>query len=360
MRRRFAASLGALVVLGCAAPEPPLPPPDGRAPYPRSRVLGPLAPDWSRYVTLAPGSDNWPVTWAADDAQYTSFGDGGGFGGTNEEGRASLGVARLDGDYDGFEGTNLWGGVGGTAPAFDGKSYGILAAGDVLWMWVGPGSGTESYKEARLARSTDRGATWERMRWSFPERTRLAMPTFLQYGRDRAGAPDDFAYTYFIRREDRADTLAVHRPGAVDLARAPIDRLGERDAWEFFAGDATAPAWTTDADARVPVFEDPNGVGWCVSAVHLPHPDRIVLCTEHAASFTSNLGMFEAPAPWGPWSTVEYGERWGEPHVPAKAFFWTFAPKWSTGEEVVLVFTGIEELDAWCSVPAVFGAPSAP
>ena len=39
-------------------------------------------------ATLAPGSDIWPLTWAADGHQYTTFGDGGGFGGTDQRSAA--------------------------------------------------------------------------------------------------------------------------------------------------------------------------------------------------------------------------------------------------------------------------------
>ena len=312
--------------------------------------------DWSRLVQRAPGSDNWPLTWAGDDHQYTSFGDGGGFGGTNEEGRTSLGIARIKGAHHGFRPENLWGGHDAPKPAtFDGKSYGILALDGKLYLWIGPGSGVESYAEARLAVSADHGATWQRMDWAFPESTDLSMPTFLQFGRGHGAAPDHWVYAYFIRRSDRGKRLTVHRPGLIDLARAPRDSLTVREAWEFFAGAAPGDtAWTRDPAQRRPVFEDPSGVGWCVSAGFLPEPARILLCTEHGASFAGNLGMFEAEQPWGPWSTVLYEEGWGAPHVPSKSFFWNFAPKWSQREEFVLVFTGIDELDGWNSVPGRF------
>src|SRR5262245_46257696 len=66
--------------------------------------------DWSSYRQDAHGSDIWPLTWCEDDHQYTAWGDGGGFGGTNTEGRTSLGFARVSGPYHAFVGTNLWGG----------------------------------------------------------------------------------------------------------------------------------------------------------------------------------------------------------------------------------------------------------
>ena len=43
-------------------------------------------------------SDNWAITWSNDDHQYTSWGDGGGFDGDNRKGRASMGIARIEGD----------------------------------------------------------------------------------------------------------------------------------------------------------------------------------------------------------------------------------------------------------------------
>ena len=49
------------------------------APYPPSAVITGVTFDWSTHVRLAPGSDNWPITWADDDHQYTCWGDGGGF-----------------------------------------------------------------------------------------------------------------------------------------------------------------------------------------------------------------------------------------------------------------------------------------
>ena len=48
-------------------------------PYPPSPVIRTI--EWAaadRIVRRAPGSDNWPMTWADDDALYTAYGDGQG------------------------------------------------------------------------------------------------------------------------------------------------------------------------------------------------------------------------------------------------------------------------------------------
>src|SRR5688572_6458484 len=76
------------------------------APYPRSPVLRGWTIDWSTHQRQAPGSDNWPMTWAADDHLYTAWGDGGGFGGSNSDGRVSLGVARVEGPAHDYRGSN--------------------------------------------------------------------------------------------------------------------------------------------------------------------------------------------------------------------------------------------------------------
>ncbi len=86
-------------------------------PYPRSAVIAHVEFDFSTHRRLAPGSDNWPTTWASDDHLYSVWGDGGGFGGTNSKGRVKLGVARIAGDATDYVGKNVWGGLAAENPA---------------------------------------------------------------------------------------------------------------------------------------------------------------------------------------------------------------------------------------------------
>ncbi len=46
--------------------------------YPRSQTIERVEFDFSTHDCRAPGSDNWPITWADDDHQYTAWGDGAG------------------------------------------------------------------------------------------------------------------------------------------------------------------------------------------------------------------------------------------------------------------------------------------
>ena len=55
----------------------------GEPPYARSEAIIGIEFDFASHRRLASGSDNWPMTWADDGHQYTAWGDGGGFGGSN-------------------------------------------------------------------------------------------------------------------------------------------------------------------------------------------------------------------------------------------------------------------------------------
>src|SRR2546429_251364 len=90
---------------------------DNKAPYPPSPVIARIVWHWDTRRSAAPGSDLWPVTWAADGSLYAAFGDGGGFNGTDQDGRVACGFARLDGTPEHFSGVNLNGGKDAKHPA---------------------------------------------------------------------------------------------------------------------------------------------------------------------------------------------------------------------------------------------------
>ena len=324
-----------------------------RAPYPPSPVIAEISFDFSSRDRRAPGSDNWPITWADDGHQYAAWGDGGGFGGTNSDGRVSLGVARIEGSSDNYRGYNVWGGKNAeNPPQFTGKSYGILSAGRTLYMWVTPDSSVE---EARLCYSTNHGATWTRADWAFKQSDGFVLPSFCQFGKAYSGARDSYVYIYAVHLQNASVPLGIQKPGEIDLMRVRRDRITDRGAYEFFAGLGTGsrPTWTQDPAKRRPVFQDPNGVGWCVSVSYNAGLRRYLLCTEHAESFQGNLGIFDAPEPWGPWTTVGYYSNWGG---FGSTFFWNFSNKWlsAEGRRFTLIFTGTGYNDAWNTVKGAF------
>ena len=106
----------------------------------------------------------------------------------------------MEGSATSYNGTNVWGGKSPENPAqFKGKSYGIISVGGVLYMWV-----ALVYEEGnwlhntRLAWSTDHGATWQKASWAFTFSDGLTVPTFLNFGKDYAGARDTYVYSYYI------------------------------------------------------------------------------------------------------------------------------------------------------------------
>jgi len=320
-------------------------------PYPPSPAVLSVDFDSKSHRQMAGGSDNWAITWHSDGHQYAAFGDGGGFGGSNTSGRVSLGVARIEGPYAAWAGHNVWGGRNPENPAtFTGKSRGILSIGPDLWMWRTPSSNVAGYESNTLARSTDDSTTWSLLPWTLGDGL-VTMPTFLQFGQAYSGARDSYVYTYAVELEDTS-ALAVQKPGKIMLLRAPVDDLASRASWEWFAGTSASPRWSRSSSDRRPVFEDPNGVGWTVSVSFNPALDRYVLVTEHTRSFAGRLGMFDAPEPWGPWTTVAYYNTPWEGQ--SDTFFWNFSQKWADGLDFVLVYTGIASNDAWQTVTGSF------
>jgi hypothetical protein len=340
-----------------------------KSPYPASPVIKAVRFLWLNHQRAAPGSDNWPVTWADDDHQYAAWGDGGGFGGTNKVGRSSLGVARIEGPWPSHKGYNVWGGQRAENPAtFKGKSYGIICINSMLYMWVGMfNPKDEPFKEVRLAYSSDHGATWKLADWSFTKSDGVMMPTICQFGRNYGGARDGYVYHYLIRYQseegpddypDKVSWLVAQKPGLIDLARVPAEKILDRRAWDFYRGTDKDgnPVWTGELSQRRPVFEDTNGVGWCFSVSYNAGLRRYLLCTEHTETHRGKLGIFDASEPWGPWTTVTYCENWGEGHVPVNTFYWNFSNKWlsSDGTRFSLIFTGRKENDSWNVLRGVF------
>jgi len=346
--RLLALALSLLVTPACthllASPQPP---------YPPSALIGGIQWDFTSHRRLAPGSDLWPVTWGVDGDIYTSWGDGGGFGGTNNRGRVSLGFARLEGSPENFRGFNLWGGYQAAhRAAFRGKCAGMIAVRGVLYAWINTQNGHPP--DVRLAWSADRGATWRLSDWAFPSSGSFFPATFLNVGRDNDRSPDDFVYSYGARW--------IHTQGPEDslyLTRVRQSRITDRSAYEFFAGlyEGQRPRWDRDVAKRVPVFRDPNGVGNTGLAQAIYHPllKRYLLTVGHRppmvlalTNAVQRLGVFDAPHPWGPWTTVAYYEDWGD-FGDGEALGYGFPLKWiePDGKTMWMVFSSTGELDAF-------------
>jgi hypothetical protein len=334
-------------------------------PYPKSEFITGVTFDASTERVLAPGSDIWPLTWAADDRQYTVFGDGGGFGGTNSDSRVSFGVARVDGGRRDYVGVNIAGGKAAPHRApFTGKSLSVLALGDTLYLFRhGTGSDQRAFEFARLYRSDDQGATWQEQPVEFSRRAGdfvgedagFFAIAFIQFGRGYEGARDEFVYAYATEIIDPSH-WRLQQPGRIVLLRVPRTSLGDKAAYRFFAGwsEGGEPRWTARVTERKPVWEDAVNGTHRLAASYNPGLKRYLLSTM-TVDRLGWIGLYEAPEPWGPWRTVLFEKdpaRWG-----SKVITFTFSNKWASadGRDFVLVHT---KNDSWCSIEGRFQVPA--
>ena len=281
-------------------------------PYPSSPVIQKMV--WAPPDTIvrkAIGSDNFPVTWADDDALYVTWGDGWGFAPRVPK-KLSMGFARIVGPASDFKGENIRSSAEQVGDGRSGrKGWGLISVDGVLYLWMGHAD--QRGGQAQLDWSDDRAHTWTFADWGFSE---FGLVGFINFGRDNEQARDDHVYSY-SHDGPLADTPADR----FILMRAPKDRITERGAWEFLErlDKSGQPVWTRDVKRRGAVFKHTDG---CLRSTmtynfalrrylwwqQMPAPkgsrDR------GDTRFEGGFGVYDAPEPWGPWSTVFYTEKW--------------------------------------------------
>jgi CubicO group peptidase (beta-lactamase class C family) len=301
-------------------------------PYPPSPVIKDIL--WApkeEIIRRASGSDNWPITWADDDNQYTAYGDGWGFEPKTDK-KLSLGFAKIAGSPPDFEGINVRTESGerigqGNAGA---KASGMLMVDGVLYMLV------RNTGNSQLAWSTDYGKSWTWCDWKFTKS--FGAPVFLNFGRNYAGAPDQLVYIY------SHDSDSAYEPAdRMVMARVPKSEIRNRSAYEFFKGldSSGRPLWTENIDQRGAVFVNPGkcyrsqisyntGLKRYLWSQTLYGPDDM--------RSRGGLGIFDAPQPWGPWTTVYYAQEWDA--GPGETS--SFPAKWisADGKTCYLLFSG--------------------
>jgi len=166
-------------------------------------------------------------------------------------------------------------------------------------------------RQCQLAWSGDHAANWTWADWTFED---LGYCTFLNFGPDYQGARDDFVYVY------SPDSPSAYIPAdRFILARVPRRDICSREAYEFFRGldNDDNPLWSGDFADRAGVFEHrarclrssvsynaPLGryIWW--QSLPNARDDRSEL------RFAAGFALFDAPEPWGPWTTAYYTEHW--------------------------------------------------
>jgi hypothetical protein len=302
-------------------------------PYPNSTIIKDII--WgSEIIRKAPGSDNWPLTWAEDDNLYTAYGDGWGFE-PKVPYKLSLGFAKVTdfpSDLSGFNirssGEQIGQGKGGK------KASGMLMVDGTLYMWVR--NADKSGKHCQLAWSIDYGKTWTWSSWEFEE---FGYCTFLNFGKNYSGALDGYVYMY------SHDNPSAYTPAdRFILTRVPKDQITNRAAYDFFKdmdGNGN-PIWTSDITQRGAVFTHQglcarSGISYNAALGRYLWWQQIPQ-SGIGTRFNGGFGIYDAPNPWGPWTTVYFTEKWDV--GPGETA--SFPSKWmsSDGKTMYLVFSG--------------------
>ncbi len=308
-------------------------------PYPMSNLISEVkfAPE-AAIVRRALGSDNWPVTWGDDDNLYTAYGDGWGFEPKVQK-KLSLGLARVTGNPEDPEGINIRSATGefyGDGRAGK-KASGMLMVDGILYMWLRNANGDG--EESQIGWSADHGITWNYTDWKLT--TGFGYPVFLNFGKNYKGARDKYVYIYSHDEKD------AYKPAdRMNLARVRINRIRDQDSYEFFntTNEQGNPVWTNDIEKRGAVFNNPakcyrSGISyneglkrylWCQILPASNHPQ--------GSRFRGGFGIYEAPEPWGPWSTVFFTDEWDV--GPGETA--SFPTKWISrdGKTCYLLFSG--------------------
>lgn len=306
-----------------------------RAPYPPSSIASEIRWDAASSIQRsATGSDNWPLTWMNDDSMMTAYGDGWGFEPKVEQ-KLSTGFARIEGQAMQHRGINVRSETGERlGQGRNGiKASGLLMVDDTLYLFA------RNADHSQLAWSLDRGVTWDWSDWKFT--TSFGCPSFVNFGRNYEGAPDDFVYLV------SPDSDSAYKPAdRMVMARVSKNRLRSREDYKFFVRVAPdgKPVWSDNIDDRGSVFKHAGrcyrggmtyNAGlrrylWCQVLPESNHPN--------GPRFQGGFGIYDAPRPWGPWTTLYFTESWDV--GPGESS--SIPTKWISpdGRTIHLVFSG--------------------
>jgi hypothetical protein len=315
--------------------------------------------------------DNWHMSWAGDDSQYTLLCDGQGH---------NTCLFRLVGDPPAprFEQIPQYPELlSEKAPNVNRYyGFGIFATGGYIHHFLSTPNHVFEQPDARfvgakLIFSPDNGDTWRNqdgspVKWeAWQERSPRNMAFFnepgecfsllsiLQMGRNYELNQDGYVYIY------SPNGNAEGTMNQLVMFRVPKGKLCTRGAYEFFVsrspdGNAT---WSKDIRARGVVHT--FAAGWVNQKVHPYswHPSVVYYAplkvymmanwgmgTQDGVDWfqkPSYLGFWVAPKPWGPWRQIHEEIEWKPGNPQARAYQPQISPKWISkdGKSFWLVWT---------------------
>lgn len=287
--------------------------------FPKSKVIHGI--EWlSRrigYPEAEIKGDTYPVTWAEDDAIYTSAGDpnwGETFDGLDTE--------RITGMPENWkiEKTNPmndYRGWGGNGP----KPTGMICVDGILYMAVQNLLGaqrppfsvaSQNGTDAQIVYSFNKGGFWTPSLQSihtpmFPG-YKFGGPAFINHGKNNEYAKDDYVYAVSSDQWDNGSNLR--------LGRVHKTKIMEAGCWEWVAAFDLKhqPVWTNDLEAAIPVLSMYKWLG-APEMVYHHTLDRYILFTwrlhgDFSPDSGTDLIVMESKYPWGPFSLVYAEEYW--------------------------------------------------
>lgn len=288
-----------------------------RIPYPVKEVQG----------------DTFPMTWAHDGEIYTSAGDP-----LWGESRNGLDVEKFSGmppDYTitKVDFMNDYIGSGGDGP----KPSGMICVDGVLYlafqnlqrMQKPPFSLVSQHgSDAQIVYSPEKGIRWVPSLGNipspmFPGHT-FGGPAFINFGQNNANARDEYVYAVSSDQWDNGSNLR--------LGRVRADSIMRRDAWEWVCafGSHREPFWHNDLEEAIPVLSIHRWIS-IPDMVYLAGIRRYLLFTwrlhkDFSGDDGTDLLVFDAPEPWGPFSLAYFEEYWEgkqfNPYCPRLPLKW--------------------------------------
>jgi len=266
--------------------------------------------------------DTYPMTWADDGEIYTSSGDP--LWGDSKDG---LDVEKFSGGPTDYKITKInhmndYRGWGGNGP----KPSGMICVEGTLYLAFQNLRGNQKApyslfsqhgSDAHIVYAARDNDGWGVGSWvpsfaniaapMFPGH-KFGGPAFVNFGKNNANARDGYVYAVSSDQWDNGSNLR--------LGRVPKESVARREAWEWVCafGPSGEPAWTYDLDDAIPVLSIHRWLG-LPEMVYLAGIRRYLLLTwrlhkDYSGDNGSDLIIFDAPEPWGPFSLVHMEEYW--------------------------------------------------
>jgi hypothetical protein len=290
------------------------------SPYGSSSILGSISWDQSSKVRYAHGSDIWDSMWASDGLIYGAWGDGNGFASASKK---QIGVSSLTGSPpSALTGADVYLGSNPaatcvTASTVGGKPHGVVALPiSVMYMFH---TSQDHCASTWLAKSTNNGTSWTSQvgTLSWPDANNLQWNNILQTGQAQAGAlvPDSGTTPYLYLYGSKTTEAGSGKNYLARVPDSPSNAIETMSNWSYYTGtDASGnPTWASSSASAVPVWTDPDHAESMIVSFDKAI-GRYIAYNDHGTDCTGvpcmrQLGLFDAPSPWGPWTTFDYEEN---------------------------------------------------